>query len=89
MLAENQTHFTTQSVRGIVIGDGYFGNLRPFRYHSERVCFVASLVSNTILAGLLVCEKNEVMKPYSRVLLINVAFDYFYVVVSMLVEMVS
>ncbi|KAH7698374.1 hypothetical protein AAVH_34533, partial [Aphelenchoides avenae] len=75
------------NVSGIVVGSGYFGNLRPFRHYSERVCVVASLVSNTILAALLLSEKNEVMKPYSRVLLINVVFDYFYTIVSMVIEM--
>ncbi|KAH7695029.1 hypothetical protein AAVH_37916 [Aphelenchoides avenae] len=78
---------SAQNVSGIVIGSGYFGNLRPFRHYSERVCVVASLVSNTLLAALLLTEKNEVMKPYSRVLLINVGVDYFYTIVSMVIEM--
>lgn len=38
---------------------------------------------------ILIYEKDKVMKPYSRVLLINVAFDYFYTVVSMFIEMAS
>ncbi|KAH7716222.1 7TM GPCR protein [Aphelenchoides avenae] len=70
----------------LVIGNGYFGNLRPTRHRTERVCFAISIFSNSILAVLLIREKNEVMKPYSRVLLINVAFDYFYTIVSMIVE---
>ncbi|KAH7725162.1 hypothetical protein AAVH_07209, partial [Aphelenchoides avenae] len=61
-------------------------DLRPLRHYSERICFWVSLVANTILGTLLVREKNETMKPYSRVLLLNVIFDYLYTVVSMVVE---
>ncbi|KAH7716223.1 7TM GPCR protein [Aphelenchoides avenae] len=78
---------STQNASGVVIGSGYFGNIRPVRHYSEKVCFVASLVSNTVLAVLLIRERNETMKPYSRVLLINVAFDYFYTIVSMVIEL--
>ncbi|KAH7710824.1 hypothetical protein AAVH_21878 [Aphelenchoides avenae] len=72
---------------GLVIGDGYFGNLRPFRHYSERICFVSSMLSNALLAVLLIREKNETMKPYSRVLLINVVVDYVYTITCMVVEM--
>lgn len=73
----------------LVIGSGYFGNLRPIRHHTERLCFAVSTIANSILAVMLIREKNEVMKPYSRVLLINVAFGYFYTIASMIVEIVS
>lgn len=74
----------------LVFGDGRFPlNLRPFRHYSERFCLVTSIVTNTILIGLLVREKNSTMKPYSRVLLLNAIFDYVYTLVSVAVEMVS
>lgn len=73
----------------LVVFDGYFGNLRPLRHVSERICFFTSLAANAVLAVLLIREKNEVMKPYSRVLLINVAFDVLYTVICMLVETVG
>lgn len=74
----------------LVFGDGYFGyNLRPLRHISERVCFVVSLVSNAVLAVLLVRENNATIKPYSRVLLINVVFDVVYTISLMIVEIVS
>ncbi|KAH7721382.1 hypothetical protein AAVH_11126 [Aphelenchoides avenae] len=72
----------------LVLGSGYFGNLRHLRLCSERACFVTSIASNTVLAALLMREKNEVMKPCSRVLLINVAFDYLYTVLCMIFEIV-
>lgn len=72
----------------LVIGDGFFADLRPLRHWSERVCFVASILSNAVLAVLLIREKNQTLKPYSRVLLINVGADVFYAVMSLLVEMV-
>ncbi|KAH7711727.1 hypothetical protein AAVH_20970 [Aphelenchoides avenae] len=71
----------------LVIGDGFFADLRPLRHWSERVCFVASILSNAVLAVLLIREKNQTLKPYSRVLLINVGADVFYAVMSLLVEM--
>ncbi|KAH7696253.1 hypothetical protein AAVH_36679, partial [Aphelenchoides avenae] len=70
----------------IVIGDGYFANLRPVRHYSERVCFVISIVCNAVLAVLLIREKNATMKPYSRVLLLNLGCDVFYACVIMVVE---
>jgi hypothetical protein len=73
----------------ILFGGNFPWNLRPLRHYSERICFWVSLVANGILAVLLIREKNETMKPYSRVLLLNVIFDYAYTVVSMIVEMVS
>lgn len=66
-----------------------FYNLRPFRRYSERASFVLSICLNSVLATLLVREKNEVMRPYSRVLLLNCAFDYLYTVVCMVAEMVG
>ncbi|KAH7719268.1 hypothetical protein AAVH_13240, partial [Aphelenchoides avenae] len=76
----------TSAASGTTTDEFYFADLRPVRHYSERVCFVASIVCNSILALLLVREKDATMKPYSRVLLINVAFDYIYTVVSMAVE---
>lgn len=67
----------------------HFWNLRPLRHYSERVSFVLSLTTNTILAVLLLREKNEVMKPYSRVLLLNCLFDYIYTFACIVVEVVS
>ncbi|KAH7696492.1 hypothetical protein AAVH_36437 [Aphelenchoides avenae] len=79
----NATH--EESV--LVIGDGFFADLRSLRHYSERVCFVASITFNSILAVLLVREKNQTLKPYSRVLLINVGADLFYTIMCMVVEM--
>lgn len=73
-----------------MIGDGkFFWNLRPIRHYSERVCFGSSLLANMILTALLLLEKNRLIKPYSRVLLLNAIFDYVYTFVSFPVEMVS
>lgn len=66
-----------------------FYNLRAFRTYSERASFVLSVCLNSVLATLLVREKNDIMRPYSRVLLLNCAFDYLYTVVCMVAEMVS
>lgn len=79
---------TSAGEDALVIGSGFCCDLRSFRHHSECVCFVASILSNVVLAVMLVREKNEVMRPYSRVLLINVGFDCFYTVVCMVLEMV-
>ncbi|KAH7693594.1 hypothetical protein AAVH_39368, partial [Aphelenchoides avenae] len=49
-----------------VTASNRFWNLRPLRHYSERLTFVLSLIGNTTLAVLLIREKNEVMKPYSR-----------------------
>lgn len=73
----------------LLVGKGTFPwNLRPHRHYSERICFFTSLVGNTLLIALIKMEKNPVMKPYNRVLLLNIAFDYFYTLVSVVVEMV-
>ncbi|KAH7693559.1 SRJ-21 protein [Aphelenchoides avenae] len=61
-------------------------NLRDFSHASERTATVCSLICNTILSVLLIREKNEVMKPYSRVLLQNCVIDYLYTLVCMIVE---
>ncbi|KAH7702496.1 hypothetical protein AAVH_30345, partial [Aphelenchoides avenae] len=71
----------------LVIGDGFFANLRPLTHYSERVCFVASITFNSILAVLLMREENQTLKPYSRVLLTNVAADLFYTIMCMVVGM--
>ncbi|KAH7716214.1 hypothetical protein AAVH_16339 [Aphelenchoides avenae] len=74
----------------LLIGDGhFFWNARPTRHISERICFGFSVVANTVLAVLLVREKNPAMKPYSRVLLLNAVFDYIYTVICMIVEVVN
>ncbi|KAH7723737.1 7TM GPCR protein [Aphelenchoides avenae] len=70
----------------LIIGDGFFANLRPLRHYGERVSFVLSIMCNSVLAVLLLRERNETMRPYSRVLLINVAFDCLYAVMNLLVE---
>lgn len=74
----------------LMIGDGnFFFNLRPVRHYSERVSFGSSLLANFILTALLLLEKNRMIKPYSRVLLLNAVFDYVYTFVSFAIEMVS
>ncbi|KAH7724234.1 Protein Y9C9A.5 [Aphelenchoides avenae] len=67
----------------------HFGNLRPLRYVSERICFAMSMTCNTVLAWLLIREKDRVMKPYSRVLLINCLFDYLYTIGCFIIEIVG
>lgn len=74
---------------GVAVGSGYCCNIRLVRHYSERACFAMSLVSNAVLAVMLVREKNVVMKPYSRVLLINVLFDVIYTIICMFLELVS
>ncbi|KAH7702290.1 hypothetical protein AAVH_30561, partial [Aphelenchoides avenae] len=64
----------------------HFGNLRPVRYASERICFGMSMMCNTVLAWLLIREKDRIMKPYSRVLLINCLFDYLYTIGCFVIE---
>ncbi|KAH7714843.1 hypothetical protein AAVH_17791 [Aphelenchoides avenae] len=64
----------------------HFLNLRPLRHFSERFCFGTSCVANAVLAVLLIRERNEVMRPYSRVLLLNCFLDCLYTVVCMIVE---
>ncbi|KAH7701117.1 hypothetical protein AAVH_31753, partial [Aphelenchoides avenae] len=72
----------------MLVGNGKFlWNLRPYRHYSERICFAASLIGNTILVLLIGREKNPVMIPYSRVLLLNVFFDCIYTFYSMLIEL--
>ena len=72
-----------------IFGDGRFPvNLRPARFWSSRLCFGSSLLGNAILIVLIKMEKNPVMIPYSRVLLMNVGFDLYYTVVCMLTEVV-
>lgn len=68
---------------------GKFGDLRHVRHYSERICFVTSIVVNSVLIVLLAKEKNAVMKPYSRVLLLNAVCDYIYTIVSIITEVVS
>lgn len=80
----------SNSTGPLLIGNGKFlWNLRPHRHYSERICFVASLIGNTILVLLIGREKNPVMIPYSRVLLLNVFFDSIYTFYSMFIELVS
>lgn len=64
-------------------------NLRDVHHLNERVAAALSLLLNTALSAVLVNEKNEIMKPYSRVLLQNCLVDYFYAIVCLLVEIVS
>ncbi|KAH7721390.1 hypothetical protein AAVH_11134 [Aphelenchoides avenae] len=72
-----------------IVGDGRFPmNLRPLRLWSSRLCFASSLFGNAILIILIKLEKNPVMTPYGRVLLMNVGFDLFYTVVCMITEVV-
>lgn len=66
----------------------HFWNLRPLRHFSERFCFITSCIANAVLAVLLIRERNEIMRPYSRVLLLNCFFDVFYTIVCMAVEVV-
>jgi hypothetical protein len=74
----------------LIIGNGkFFWNLRPVRHYSERFCFASSLLTNIILTVLLLREKNRMIKPYSRVLLLNAMFDYVYTIVCVVIEMVS
>lgn len=63
--------------------------LRDIHHCNERVASVLSLVLNGILSYLLITEKNEVLKPYSRVLLQNAIVDVLYVFACLLVEFVS
>lgn len=64
-------------------------DLRDFAHISERCAAVCSFVANAVLAVLLFREKNEVMKPYSRVLLQNCFIDVVYTAVASIVEIVS
>ncbi|KAH7701223.1 7TM GPCR protein [Aphelenchoides avenae] len=61
-------------------------DLRDFSHISERCAAVCSLVANAVLSVLLMREKNEVMIPYSRVLLQNCFFDVVYTIVASVVE---
>ncbi|KAH7703262.1 hypothetical protein AAVH_29568 [Aphelenchoides avenae] len=63
-------------------------NLRPARYRRSRLCFASSLLGNAVLIVLIKMEKIPVMVPYSRVLLMNVAFDLFYTFVCIFTEVV-
>ncbi|KAH7715586.1 hypothetical protein AAVH_17024, partial [Aphelenchoides avenae] len=70
-----------------VFGDGRFPvNLRAARLWSTRLSFGTSLLGNAILVMLIKMEKNPVMIPYNRVLLMNVGFDLFYTFVCMVTE---
>ncbi|KAH7697141.1 hypothetical protein AAVH_35777, partial [Aphelenchoides avenae] len=82
--AHNVTYFDPETL--ILFGGHFPWNLRPIRHYMERGCFVFSIVVNMILTSLLLTEKNEVMKPYSRVLLLNQAIDYVYTCTNMWAE---
>ncbi|KAH7716231.1 CBN-SRJ-11 protein [Aphelenchoides avenae] len=82
--AHNVTYFDPETL--ILFGGHFPWNLRPIRHFMERGCFVFSIVVNMILTSLLLTEKNEVMKPYSRVLLLNQAIDYVYTCTNMWAE---
>lgn len=63
-------------------------NLRDFSHASEYTASITSLVMNTVLCTLLAKEKNDVMKPYNRVLFQNMACDYIYTFVCLVTNMV-
>ncbi|KAH7724991.1 Protein SRJ-14 [Aphelenchoides avenae] len=61
-------------------------SLRDIHHYNERVASVLSLVLNGILSYLLITEKNETLKPYSRILLQNAIVDVIYVFACLAVE---
>lgn len=64
-------------------------DLRDFAHISERCAAIVSFLANTLLASLLIREKNQDMKPYSRVLLQNCFVDVVYTAVASVVEIVG
>lgn len=78
-----------ENVSDILFDFGVVPNFRHVRHYSERVCFVLSILTNTTILAILLREKNRVMKPYSRVLVLNCIFDYCYTLTCAIIEVVS
>ncbi|KAH7721263.1 7TM GPCR protein [Aphelenchoides avenae] len=61
-------------------------SLRDWHHANEVVSAILSLAFNALLSSLLIREKDETIKPYSRVLLQNCLVDVVYTFICLLVE---
>lgn len=68
--------------------DIFSTNIRYWHHINESFVFFSSLVSNFILIVLLITERNEVLRAYTRVLLQTCVIDLLYTVTIYFTEMV-
>lgn len=84
--ASSVQHTMDSDLTGLV---AYIESLRWLRHCNERACFVLSVIANVVLGTLVIRTKDEVLKPYNRILLITCAVDLLYSASCMFVEVVS
>lgn len=63
--------------------------IRYLHHINEHIVCVVSIIVNVLLMRIVITEKNEMLKAYSKVLLQNCTVDLFCTIICFITELVK